>query len=801
MKVSYNLLKKYVDLSGISPFEVAHKLTFAGLEVESVSALATGDLLVIGEIVKCEKHPDSDHLSVLEVNLGAKYGLKQIICGAPNVRVGLKVIVARVGATLADNLKISASKIRGVTSEGMCCALNEIGVEAKYLRAEQVDGIEELPADAPVGAENVLEYLLLDDYTLEIKILANRPDAQAIFNLAREISGLFNRPLIIPEYHRFKEVEENIHVSSSTPSCRQFAIRIVRDLTMGSSPLWLQRYLMASGIRSINRLVDIGNYVMLLTGQPLHMYDLDKISGANFIVRDDLEVEKWQALDQKYYHVLPGDIAITVDGEIMCLGGVMGALASAIDDQTRNVAIEAAHFHPATIRRTSTRLNLVSDSSQRFAKGINPHQTAAVLELATQLVRELCAGQQVSQIANYDELNYQPLVVTTSVHEINDRLGTDFDLDEITDALKRLAMGVDVNHDQIRVKIPSARIDISGAADIAEEVIRILGFERVKNVLPRLDATLGVRSQYQQKIYDVRSFLRLQGLDEILTYTLVNTTQQNLFMNFNAGNPYELLHPMTPEHALVRTTLLPSMLDTLRYNYTRQNSNLAMFEVSEVYRFGKQETHLSIGLVGQVLMQANLTTHQVSYYDVKGYLEGLLDLLGISASRYQIKQLDEKLFREFHPGRQAGLYSNNSLLAIIGELHPDLRKNLDFVKAPVALLEVNLSGLLALKVSQAKIKQIDRFPVVTRDLAIVVSNEFSASDILTTISRAGKNALKSVDIFDVYSGNGVENGMKSLALRLTLGSSEQTLTELEIQKVLVAVIEALKKNFQARIRE
>ncbi|HKM10824.1 MAG: phenylalanine--tRNA ligase subunit beta [Bacilli bacterium] len=801
MKVSYNLLKKYVDLSGISPFEVAHKLTFAGLEVESVSALATGDLLVIGEIVKCEKHPDSDHLSVLEVNLGAKYGLKQIICGAPNVRVGLKVIVARVGATLADNLKISASKIRGVTSEGMCCALNEIGVEAKYLRAEQVDGIEELPADAPVGAENVLEYLLLDDYTLEIKILANRPDAQAIFNLAREISGLFNRPLIIPEYHRFKEVEENIHVSSSTPSCRQFAIRIVRDLTMGSSPLWLQRYLMASGIRSINRLVDIGNYVMLLTGQPLHMYDLDKISGANFIVRDDLEVEKWQALDQKYYHVLPGDIAITVDGEIMCLGGVMGALASAIDDQTRNVAIEAAHFHPATIRRTSTRLNLVSDSSQRFAKGINPHQTAAVLELATQLVRELCAGQQVSQIANYDELNYQPLVVTTSVHEINDRLGTDFDLDEITDALKRLAMGVDVNHDQIRVKIPSARIDISGAADIAEEVIRILGFERVKNVLPRLDATLGVRSQYQQKIYDVRSFLRLQGLDEILTYTLVNTTQQKLFMNFNAGNPYELLHPMTPEHALVRTTLLPSMLDTLRYNYTRQNSNLAMFEVSEVYRFGKQETHLSIGLVGQVLMQANLTTHQVSYYDVKGYLEGLLDLLGISASRYQIKQLDEKLFREFHPGRQAGLYSNNSLLAIIGELHPDLRKNLDFVKAPVALLEVNLSGLLALKVSQAKIKQIDRFPVVTRDLAIVVSNEFSASDILTTISRAGKNALKNVDIFDVYSGNGVENGMKSLALRLTLGSSEQTLTELEIQKVLVAVIEALKKNFQARIRE
>ncbi|MFA6854702.1 MAG: phenylalanine--tRNA ligase subunit beta [Bacilli bacterium] len=801
MKVSYNLLKKYVDLSGISPFEVAHKLTFAGLEVESVSALATGDLLVIGEIVKCEKHPDSDHLSVLEVNLGAKYGLKQIICGAPNVRVGLKVIVARVGATLADNLKISASKIRGVTSEGMCCALNEIGVEAKYLRAEQVDGIEELPADAPVGAENVLEYLLLDDYTLEIKILANRPDAQAIFNLAREISGLFNRPLIIPEYHRFKEVEENIHVSSSTPSCRQFAIRIVRDLTMGSSPLWLQRYLMASGIRSINRLVDIGNYVMLLTGQPLHMYDLDKISGANFIVRDDLEVEKWQALDQKYYHVLPGDIAITVDGEIMCLGGVMGALASAIDDQTRNVAIEAAHFHPATIRRTSTRLNLVSDSSQRFAKGINPHQTAAVLELATQLVRELCAGQQVSQIANYDELNYQPLVVTTSVHEINDRLGTDFDLDEITDALKRLAMGVDVNHDQIRVKIPSARIDISGAADIAEEVIRILGFERVKNVLPRLDATLGVRSQYQQKIYDVRSFLRLQGLDEILTYTLVNTTQQKLFMNFNAGNPYELLHPMTPEHALVRTTLLPSMLDTLRYNYTRQNSNLAMFEVSEVYRFGKQETHLSIGLVGQVLMQANLTTHQVSYYDVKGYLEGLLDLLGISASRYQIKQLDEKLFREFHPGRQAGLYSNNSLLAIIGELHPDLRKNLDFVKAPVALLEVNLSGLLALKVSQAKIKQIDRFPVVTRDLAIVVSNEFSASDILTTISRAGKNALKNVDIFDVYSGNGVENGMKSLALRLTLGSSERTLTELEIQKVLVAVIEALKKNFQARIRE
>lgn len=802
MKVSYNLLKRFVDLEGIAVEEVAKSLTMAGLEVEAITPVGTGDHLVIGKILTANQHPRSFHLQVLEVDLGPKYGHKQIVCGAPNAKAGQKVIVARVGATLANDFKIKESEILGIASAGMCCSLPELGVDHKFLKTEQIEGIEILPETAAVGNEDVLAYLGLDDVTLDVKILANRPDAQAVYNLAREVGSLLGRKVTILAVPSYPQVKTDITTHSLTPKCPQFAIQVVKGITVKPSPLWMQRALMGSGIRAINNLVDIGNYVMLVTGQPLHMYDLDTLPSHDFVVSDEIEDENFIALDEQAYHVRPGDLAVTVGGQIMCLGGVMGSLTSAINENTKNVAIEAANFHGASIRKTSTRLNLPSDSSLRFAKGINPSQTADVLNLATALVMELAEGKTVSELVNYDVLDHTPVSYLITAEKINDRLGTDFTFEEIKAALIKAGMEVeDAPNHRLRVIIPRARIDITDEVDLSEEVIRVSGFDRVQNILPKLDASLGMRNPKQKKIFDLRTYLRMRGLDEILTYGLIDAKTQTEFRGFNQVPPYELLHPMTPERAVTRTNLLPSMLDALRYNLARQNFDLGFFEVSQVYGKDSERTHLAIGLLGEKHLQGHLKRQPVSFYDVKGYLVGILDLLGIQPSRYQFEPLNKDRFPELHPGRSAGLFVQKQLVAILGELHPHLQERYDFGKNPVAVLEVDLTTLMSFPVSLSSLKPLDRFPAMIRDLALLVKKEIKAKTIVETCKKAGKALLKSVDIFDVYTGEGVKEDHYSLALRLTFRASDHTLSEQEVQTVLIDILTALKKNHQVEIRE
>ena len=389
MRASLNLIKNYVDLDGLSVQEIVDKLTFSGLEVEEVSKVADATNLVIGQIVSCENHPDSDHLHVLKVDLGSKYGIKQIVCGAPNARTGLKVIVARVGAELKKaKVTINSGIIRGVTSEGMCCALYELGVDKNFLNEKQVSGIEELDENAPVGEENVLEYLGLDDYILDINVLANRSDCLAIYSLAKELGALFDRKVNIPEYHFDNELNSNIKVSSLTSDCPQFSVKEINDITVKESPKWLKSFLINSGIRSINNIVDIGNYVMLLTGQPLHMYDKDKLTSDEFIVRNDVECD-FTALDDKTYQIKNGDLCVTVDNKVCCLGGIMGSKNCQVDENTKNVIVESANFLGSTIRRTSVRIGLSSESSAHFVKGIDPYQDEDVLSLAANLLVEL----------------------------------------------------------------------------------------------------------------------------------------------------------------------------------------------------------------------------------------------------------------------------------------------------------------------------------------------------------------------------------------------------------------------------
>ena len=636
MLVSLKNVKEYVNLDGLTAEQIADGLTFAGVEVEDIRRLASGTNLVIGEIKTCVPHPDSDHLHILTVDLGKKYGEEQIVCGAPNARAGLKVIVARVGAKLPGG-EIKAGVIRGVNSNGMCCSLLELGVESKYLTEYQQAGIEELPLDAPVGEEDVLGYLGLDDEVLNLKVLANRPDLLSLFNVAREIGAIFSREVDIPEFGDNSDFETKLKVSSKTKKCTQFSGKEITDITVKESPKWMKDYLMAMGVRSINNIVDIGNYVMLMTGQPLHMYDADKLKTASLTARDDYEGE-FVALDEKTYNIIPGDIVIANGKKPMCLGGVMGSLECAVDEKTTHIYIEAASFDGATIRHTSSRLGLSSESSSRFVKGTNHFQSEFVLNYAAYLIKDLCDAKKESDIVTYQEEVYEDKKITSSVERINARLGTNFSQKEIRDALERLHFKVLMGEEFFVAVVPSWRLDITCDADLSEEVIRLLGFENVQSKLPCLDTKLGALTQEQQRLKDIRFYLLDKGLDECITYSLISKKEQECFNLLHDEEKYAILNPLTDEREISRTHILHSLLKVATYNVARQNKNLALFETAHVMSKSSRSAHLAIVLVGKEERHSQLETIPYDFYHMKGLVEGIFTMLGIEASRYKFER-------------------------------------------------------------------------------------------------------------------------------------------------------------------
>ena len=798
MKVSLKWLKNYVDLEGISAEEIAQKLTFAGIEVEEIMHMASGTNLVIGEIVECEKHPESDHLHILKVDEGEKYGVNQIVCGAPNARVGLKVIVARVGAVL-PKITIAKSTIRGVESNGMCCSLLELGVESKYLTEAQINGIEELPMDAKVGEEDVLGYLGLDDTIFDLKLLANRSDCLAMQNVAREVAALFEKDVNLPYVNHYEGKKSNFKVDSQTDLCKEFAIREIRNIKVKESPKWLKERLLASGVRSINNIVDIGNYIMLLTGQPLHMYDLDKLKSEELTVRSDYEGD-FVALDEKTYKLIKGDIVIMNEDEVMCLGGVMGSLKCAVDENTKNLAIEVANFDAKTIRHTSTRLNLVSESSQRFVKGINKDQYENVLDLTTKLLVELCDAKDIFETKKYDVLSHEANVIESSCRAINHRLGSEFKNEEIINTLKRVYIDInDYDGDNFKAVVPSHRIDIKLDADLSEEVIRLLGFDNVKSTLPRQETSVGALTNTQLRKRQIRELLIANGLYETLNYTLVNDRLISYFKGLNNNEPYCLLHPMTEDHKYTRVTLLPSLLETLNYNLSRQGKDIKIFEVSDVYSKNGVECHLGIVLNGEDEYRHLMNKIPYGYAHVKGLFEAIMNLLAIDANRYRLVRVSDK-FKELHPGRAAEIYIGKDLVGIMGELHPNMMKEFDLGKAPTAVLEINLSKLLEVRVSPIKVIPPSRFQTVERDLALVARKDISAQEIIKVIKQAGHNMIKQVDIFDVYEGEHVDLGFKSIALKIIYEDATKSFTSEEIANLEKGIINALEAKLSIKLR-
>ena len=796
MLASYKLLSKFVDLTGITPEEIEHKLTFAGLEVEGVERLAYASNLVIGQILKVENHPDSDHLHILQVDEGEKYGVEQIVCGAPNVRVGLKVIVARPGAVLSkDKFTISKSTIRGVDSNGMCCALNELGVDKTFLREEQIKGIEELPTDALVGSENVLEYLGLDDVIFDINVLANRSDILAIYSLAKELSALFDRKLNIPEPKKFSEVPSLITCSSATEDCPQFSIKVVKDVVTKESPLWLKNFLMAQGIRSINNIVDIGNYVMILTGQPIHMYDLDKLESNNFVVKNDFEGEV-VCLDEKTYKIEKGDLVVTNNDKPVCLAGTMGLLEVAVDSNTKNIAIESANFKGSTVRRTSTRTGLSSDSSAHFLKGINPKQDRFVLDLTTELLVELADAKVVEETVRYSVINEEPTKIECSVSYINKRLGTDFDYDYITTILNRLFIEtIDVDHDNFIAIAPAHRIDLQCNADLSEEIIRYVGFGAIKSQLPLMVTTVGGYTSFQEKRFRIRNLLIDSGLNEALTYTLVSPTENEQFVLLNNDEPYVIFNPMTIDHSVVRRGLVKSLLNIVEYNLSHQQEDLAFFEVSDVITKGSNYQELCVVLNGNKTVQGKLRVEPYDFYDIHGILEAILAQLGIEKNRYKEERLLDSKF--YHPGRTTKILFGKKVVGVCGQIHPNYSKDI----GETYVLELNLTALLELRVPQTKMAQISKYPSVKRDLALVVKKDVLVDDIIRCVKKAGRSIVKNVEIFDVYQGEHMTEGYKSVAIKITFQDDSKTLVEKDITESLDSIMNELYKVTKAELRK
>ena len=790
MLVSLNEISKYVDISGLSKEEIASRLTFSGIEVEEIKTLSKATSLVVGKVISCIPHPNSDHLHVCKVDI--KDEILDIVCGAPNCKEGIKVIVAKVGAKLPGG-EIKAGEIRGYKSNGMLCALNELGVDPKYLKEEQIKGIEILSDDFEVGDSDILHKLGLDDVILDLSLLANRSDCYSLFNVSKEIGALFNRKVNILEANDDSTYEEKeFKVDSLTPNCKEFSVKIVKGIEVKDSPDWLKNCLRSEGIRTINNIVDLGNYIMLLTGQPIHMYDYDKLVKKELIVRSDIN-EKFTALDEKEYSIHEGDICVTSSGKTMCLGGIMGGLDSEVTNDTKNIVIEVANFNHASIRRTSSRLGLVSDSSQRFVKGINKDQVDYVLNLTTNLLKTISNVDSISNIIKYDVLNHDKKLISCSVDYINNRLGTNFEYEKIKDILQLLYFKfVESDGNKFIVEVPSFRIDVEGKADLSEEIIRYIGLDTISPTLPFMETTVGGKSKDEQKEDVICSFLSNNGLYRVLTYTLVNKKMSESFKILNKSDGYVIKNPLTEDHKYVRTNLLPSLINCANYNLNHQNNNFGIYEISHIDSMQKNEIHLGVVLVGKKYKQDKITGESYSYYDAKGIVDTILDMFNISSTRVKYTRFETD---EFHPNRSALVLLDNKPLCVMGDIYPTKKE----IKDSMILLEMNLSVLFATKSKNIKFEPISAYPQSSRDYAFIIDDSINYIDIKNEVKKCS-SLIKEVSIFDIYKGKNLAQNEKSIALTVVFESNDHTLKDNEIDEVHNKIVETLNKKFNVSLR-
>ena len=786
--ISMNWVKDYIDLEGENLEELADKVTKAGINVEHVISNNINNL-VIGEVVECIDHPDSDHLHVCKVNTGNE--VTQIVCGAPNVREGLKVIVALPGAILPGNFEIKKGKIRGEESNGMICALYELGLEEKNDET-YAKGIEELPSDAPVG-KDAFEYLEAGDtlYDLDVHKHKNN-DCRYHIGFAYEIGTILGKKVKLPEanYSTIKEnIKDNFKISVDTDRCTYYKARMVKDLVIGETPEFIKKRLVSAGMRSINNIVDISNYVMLEYGQPLHFFDKDKL-GSEILVRTAKEGEKIITLDEVERDLEENDIVITDGSKPVCIAGIMGGENTEVDENTKTIVIESAIFNATNIRKTARRLNLRSEASLRYEKGLNYEYTDAALDRACYLLEKYASGKVLSGTLEHDKEDKTEKKVVFTTSRINSLLGMELTDKEIEEQLDKLDFKYTIKNGEFTAVIPRRRLDIeSNVNDIAEEVGRLYGYHNLKSTLPILPTKPGKYEHSIQIRKDLSKRLRTLGLNETRTYSLVDQKSANMF--YKDRELVLIPNPMSSDRSSLRKTLIPSLLDVIKYNKSRGLKDINIYEISKVfYDDFKEENHIGVAMYGSYIQSKwqgiNIKN---DFYVLKGIVEKILDYMGLK-NRYSFEISNEE---SLHPGISADIMLDRKKVGFLGRIHPKINKD------EIYVMEISLEAI-DVTVKPIKFKQSSKLPNIKKDMAFIVNKDVSASTLLTQIKKSGGKLLTDLDIFDVYTGENVGSDEKSIAFSLTFEDPTKTLSDEEVTQVFEKIISDVETKLDAKLR-
>ena len=802
MLVSYKWLKELVDVD-VTTAELAEKMSTTGIEVEGVETPAEAlSKLVVGHVLSCEDVPET-HLHLCQVDTGDAEGPRQIVCGAPNVTAGIKVIVAIPGARIADNYKIKKGKIRGMESLGMICSLAELGLPDSIIPKEFADGIQILPEDAVPG-DSIFPYLDLDDEIIELSITPNRADALSMRGVAHEVAAIYGKSVHFPEKtvtEDSKPASDKISVAIESDKVATYASRVVENVTVQPSPQWLQNLLMNAGIRPINNVVDVTNYVLLYFGQPMHAFDLDKFEDSRIVARDARDGEKLVTLDGEERELTAEDIVITVADKPVALAGVMGGASTEIDNNSKNVVLEAAVFDGKSVRKTSSRLNLRSESSSRFEKGINNDTVLEALDFAAAMLQELANGTVLAGRVQAGSVDTEPVQVSTSLDYVNVRLGTELTFADIEDVFAKLGFGLTGDADKFTVSVPRRRWDISIQADLVEEIARIYGYEKLPTTLPEAAGTAGELTETQALRRKVRTIAEGAGLTEIISYALT-TPEKAVEFAVTPTNLTELMWPMTVDRSALRQNMVSGMLDTVAYNVNRKNSNVAIYEIGKVFEQNgnpKEELPNEIntfafaisGLVAEKDFQTKATP--VDFFYAKGIVEALFDKLEVSVDYVPTKDL-----ASMHPGRTAAIVLDGQTIGFLGQVHPQTAKNYGIPETYVA--EINLSAVEAALQPAQPFVEITKFPAVSRDIALLLKAEITHQEVLDAIYSAGVKRLVAVKLFDVYAGEKLGAGMKSMAYSLTFQNPNDNLTDEEVAKYMEKITKALTEKVEAEVR-
>ena len=788
MILSRKFVSDYIDLdNNLTIKQIAEDMTRVGNEYDNCGKIIEASNLVIGEIIECVNHPDSDHLHVCKVNIGNE--VLQIVCGAPNARVGIKVIVALVGAVLPE-ITIKKGVIRGVESNGMMCSMKELGLDNKFLTPEDINGIKELPEDAVVG-EDPIKYLGLDDEIIDFELTANRGDLLSMLGLSYELGTIYDKKVKDIDL-TFNEIDKNIEsefsIDIKTEKCSLFLAKKVSNITIKESPDFIKNRLIACGIRPINNIVDISNYVMLETGQPLHFYDADNL-GDTLIVRDAKDGEKLITLDNQERTLNVNDIVIANRNGSVGLAGVMGGLSTEVLETTKNIIIESAIFDSVSVRKTSKKV-LRSEASNRFEKGIDPKRTYMAIKRACHLLEIYANGSIYSGMLTYDKMNKDDKVIDITLENINNVLGTNIDVKTVISVFEKLGFTAQNKENLITVTVPTRRTDISIKEDLIEEVGRIYGINNIEGKLPKLSIKQG---SYDKTTRQIRNKLADLGLNEVLTQIFLNDEVAQKYCD----KDYEivkLLDPLSVEKNALRYSLVPSLLKVYEYNKGRNLKDITIFEMAKGFykkddKYG-EDNKLCILMTGDYYLELG-NRKKVDFYVLKGIIEELLHFLGFS-NRYSFVVNNIKEF--LHPGVSATINVNGSDIGFLGLLHPSIEKN-------VYVAEINLDKLLKNRVSKLKYKEVSKYPKVVKDLAFIVDKKINSEDIVKVIKKSGGKTLTNIEVFDLYTGENVKENEKSIAYSLTFEDMNKTLSDEEVMLIFNKIISDVVVKLNAKLRD